>query len=184
MAVLTIVRMGHPVLRQRAEPVEAPAGAAVRRLAADMIETMLAAPGIGLAANQVAVAQRVIVYRMPAERASDLPGDGPVEPRVLLNPVLTPVGAEMLTDWEGCLSIPGLRGVVPRHARIAYSGLDLDGHPVQGEAAGTLARVLQHEVDHLDGILYLDRMPDLRLLCFKEEMQHFPPGTVTARTRA
>ena len=99
---------------------------------------------------------------------------GPRGLSVLINPEIEPVGTEMIPGWEGCLSIPALRGIVPRHAHIRYRGLDLHGNPVEREAKGFHARVVQHEMDHLDGILYLDRMPDLSLLTFNEEIRYFP----------
>ncbi|WP_207456191.1 peptide deformylase [Azospirillum sp. SYSU D00513] len=168
MALLKIARMGHPVLRAMAEPVRDPTDPEIRRLAADMIETMEDAPGVGLAAPQIHVSKRIIVFRVPADRS----GGETVEPTVLINPELEPVGEEMELGWEGCLSIPGLRGVVPRHARIRYRGVGLDGAPIEREAAGFHARVVQHEFDHLNGVLYIDRMPDLRHLAFNEEAHH------------
>lgn len=170
MAVLKIVRMGHPVLLARAEPVAAPVDAEIRRLARDMIETMEDASGAGLAAPQVAVPLRLIVFKVAPERASGTPGDEPFATRVLLNPAITPLDDAVELAWEGCLSIPGMRGAVPRHARIRYTGVDLDGAPVDIEATGFHARVVQHEVDHLDGILYPMRMGDHRLFGFTEEL--------------
>ncbi len=168
MTLLNIARMGRPVLRAKARPVSDPTDPAIRRLARDMIETMLDAPGVGLAAPQVHEPLRLIVVRVPADRA-----DGaPVPETVLVNPELEPIGGGVELGWEGCLSVPGLRGIVPRHARVLYRALDLEGNRIKGEAAGFHARVLQHEVDHLDGVLYLDRMPDLRLLSFNEESHH------------
>jgi peptide deformylase len=169
MAVLKIVRMGHPVLLARALPVEFPADAETRRLARDMIETMEDASGAGLAAPQVAVLLRLIVFRVSEGRATGAPGDSPMGVQVIANPEIEPIEGEPVTAFEGCLSIPGLRGAVPRHAAIRYRGFDLDGNPVAAEASGFHARVVQHEVDHLDGILYPMRMPDLRLLGFTEE---------------
>lgn len=177
MAVLPIVRMGNPVLRRVADPIAVPAQGGfdddLRRLAADMIDTMIAAPGIGLAAPQIDISRRIIVFRVPAERATDQPGDSVTGPQVLINPEIMPLPGEMLLGWEGCLSIPGLRGVVPRHARIRYRGYDLDGNLVEREAAGTHARVIQHELDHLDAVLYLDRMADLATLTYHEELHFF-----------
>lgn len=173
MAILKIARMGHPVLRRRAEPVQLPVPAVVRQLALDMIETMIDAPGIGLAAPQVHVGWRIIVFRVPPERSSGAAGDGPLEPQVLINPEIEALSDEMVSGWEGCLSIPGLRGFVPRSRQIRYRGHGLDGQPVEAEASGTLARVIQHELDHLDGILYPDRMPDLTRLTFTEELKYF-----------
>src|SRR5919199_316552 len=124
------------------------------------------------AAPQVHVGRRLVVLRAPAESR-----DGEEAPaRVLVNPEIEPLDGELVPGWEGCLSIPGLRGLVPRHARLRWRGCDLDGREVSGEAAGMHARVLQHEVDHLDGILYLDRMPDLRQLTFTEEMRYVADG--------
>lgn len=170
MAILKIARMGHPVLRRVADPVPDPADPLVRRLAADMAETMVDAGGVGLAAPQVHESVRLIVFRLPRERRQ--PGEeegGASGVTVLVNPEIVPVGDEMLSGWEGCLSIPGMRGLVPRHARILYRGFDLDGSPIEREATGFHARVVQHEVDHLDGVLYLERMDDLRWLGFNEE---------------
>jgi peptide deformylase len=170
MAVLKIVRMGHPVLLARAAPVALPADAETRRLARDMVETMEDASGAGLAAPQVAVGLRLIVFKVAPERASGAPGDQPMAVRVLANPEIEPIPGEPVLAFEGCLSIPGLRGAVPRHARIRYRGFDLDGHPIEAEAEGFHARVVQHEVDHLDGILYPMRMADFRLFGFTEEL--------------
>lgn len=175
MAILKIARMGHPVLRRTAAPVADPRDPETRRLALDMIETMADAGGVGLAAPQVHVGRRLIVFRVPAERSGRDDGERPLGVTVLVNPEIVPLGDELVPGWEGCLSIPGLRGAVPRHRRIRYRGTDLDGEPVECEAAGFHARVVQHEVDHLDGVLYLDRMNDFRWLGFAEEsMRYFP----------
>jgi peptide deformylase len=174
MALLKIARMGHPVLRARAGEVDDPTAPWVRRLVEDMIETMEDAGGTGVAAPQVHEPHRVVVFRVDGERLTDLPGDGPQDLTVLINPVIELVGAERSFGWEGCLSVPGMRGIVPRHLRIRYRGLGLDGQPIEREAAGFHARVVQHECDHLDGILYPQRMTDLRLLFFIEELQRHP----------
>ena len=169
MAILKIARMGHPVLLQRAEPVADPTSPEVRRLVADMIETMEDASGAGLAAPQVHVPLRLFVFRVPAARIA--PGeDGPVPNTVVINPQVELLGDEMVMRWEGCLSIPGLRAAVPRHARVRYSGVDTDGQPVGAEASGFHAGVVQHENDHLDGILYPMRMHDFRHFGFTEEL--------------
>jgi peptide deformylase len=167
MALLKIARMGHPVLLRVAEPVPDPGAPDIRRLAADMIETMLDAPGVGLAAPQVHVPLRMFVLHIPAERNG---GGERVAPLVVINPRFTPLDDDMAIRWEGCLSIPGLRGAVPRHVRIRYTGVDCDGRAVGGEVDGLHANVVQHEYDHLDGILYTMRMTDLRQLGFIEEM--------------
>jgi peptide deformylase len=158
MAILKIARMGHPVLLREAEPVDDPTHPEIRRLIADMAETMLDAAGIGLAAPQVHVPLRLFVWR-------DQTGVS-----TLVNPELTPVGEETESAWEGCLSIPGLRGCVLRPRRIHFRGRDAEGRPVEGEVEGMTARVMQHETDHLDGILYPMRMEDLSLFGFTDEL--------------
>ena len=170
MAILKIARMGHPVLLQRAEPVADPTAPEIRRLARDMIETMEDAPGAGLAAPQVHVPLRLFVFRVAEGRASGDPEDRPAGNSVVINPVLEPVGEDVRMRWEGCLSIPGMRAAVARHWRIRYRGVDTEGRPVGGEVTGFHAGLVQHEFDHLDGILYPMRMTDFRLFGFTEEM--------------
>jgi peptide deformylase len=174
MALLKIARMGHPVLRESAEPVENPTAPWVRRLIEDMLETMEDAGGTGIAAPQVHAPLRIVTFFVAGERTTDLPSDGEQPLTVLINPVVEPVGAEMALGWEGCLSVPGLRGVVPRYLQVRYRGLGLDGKLIEREAAGFHARVVQHECDHLDGILYPQRMIDHRLLVYTEELQRHP----------
>jgi peptide deformylase len=174
MALLKIARMGHPVLRARAAEIDDPKAPWVRQLVEDMIETMEDAGGTGIAAPQVHVPYRIVVFQVHGERLTDLPGDSEQELTALINPVIEPIGDERAYGWEGCLSVPGLRGVVPRHLRVRYRGVDLDGNPIEREAAGFHARVVQHECDHLDGILYPQRMTDHRLLVFTEELQRHP----------
>ena len=174
MALLKIAHMGHPVLRQRAVPVDDPSAPWVRTLVDDMIETMHDAGGTGLAAPQVHQSHRIVVFMVGEERLTGLPGDDPQPLTVLINPVIEPIGDEMALGWEGCLSVPGLRGVVPRYLRVRYRGLGLGGKTLEREAAGFHARVVQHECDHLDGILYPQRMTDHRLLVYSEELQRHP----------
>ena len=181
MAILKIARMGHPVLLQRAEPVAAPTAPEIRRLVADMIETMEDAQGAGLAAPQVHVPLRLFVFRVNPDRKSDDPLDTAVMPNgVVINPILELIEGDIRPRWEGCLSIPGLRAAVPRPWRIRYSGVDCDGSPVGGEVAGFHAGVVQHEYDHLDGILYPMRMTDFTKFGFNEELSRAgtwtPPG--------
>ncbi len=170
MAILKIARMGHPVLLQRADPVADPGAPEIRRLVADMIETMEDASGAGLAAPQVHVPLRLFVFRVPPERASGEPTDAPVGNTVVINPEIELLGDDRVLRWEGCLSIPGLRAAVPRAPRIRYRGTDCDGNPVGGEVSGFHAGVVQHEYDHLDGILYPMRMTDFSLFGFTEEL--------------
>jgi len=169
MALLKIAKMGNPVLRARAAEVTDPTTPWVRKLVEDMLETMEDAGGTGIAAPQVHAPHRVVTFFVAGERTTDLPGDGPQDLTLLINPVIEPIGNEMALGWEGCLSVSGMRGVVPRYLRIRYRGLGLDGKPIEREAAGFHARVVQHECDHLDGVLYPERMSDLSLLTFIEE---------------
>ena len=170
MAILKIARMGHPVLRMVAKLIEDPTVPAVRQLVANMVETMSDAGGTGLAAPQVHVSRRILVFFVDPGR-----GGGEVPLTVLANPEVELLGEPTAYDWEACLSVPGLRGLVPRQTHVRYSGLTLEGEKVEVEAEGFHARVVQHEFDHLDGILYPQRMDDLSLLMFDEEMRHGLP---------
>jgi peptide deformylase len=161
--------MGHPLLRRVASPVEQFDTPELHRLVDDMIETMRACDGAGLAANQIGVLQRVVVFGV--EHNPRYPDAEPVPFTVLVNPQITPLTAEREAGWEGCLSVPGMRGLVPRYSRIRYRGLDPSGEPLEREVAGFHARVVQHECDHLDGILYPERIGDLRMFGFIEELQ-------------
>jgi len=167
MAILKIARMGHPVLMGKAQLVTDPTAAGVHQLVADMIETMLDAPGIGLAAPQVHVPARIVIFRVPGER--DETDDG-VALTVLINPEIEPLSDEMADGIEGCLSLPEMAGTVSRHTHIRYRAVDLNGEAFEVEAEGYHARVVQHECDHLDGILYPMRMTDLGKLGYAEEM--------------
>jgi len=174
MAILKIARMGHPVLRRLADPVPDPAAPELRRLVADMEETLADIGGAGLAAPQVHVPLRIVIFRVPEERVTGRPDDQPQGLVALVNPVIEPLGDEQELGWEGCLSVPGLRGAVPRFARIRYRAATPGGGAIDHIASGFHARVVQHECDHLDGILYPQRMTDLRLLTFLEEGQRYP----------
>lgn len=176
MAILKIARMGHPVLRRKAAPVSDPTAPEIRRLVQDMLETMEDAGGTGLAAPQVHVPLRLVVFfvsgRRAAAEAADAPGasseDVPLT--VLINPEIEVLSERTVLGPEACLSVPGLVGQVPRFARIRYRGLTLQGRPLEREASGFHARVVQHECDHLDGILYPQRMTDLSQLAFTSEI--------------
>jgi peptide deformylase len=170
MALLKIARMGHPVLVRKANPVPDPGAPEVRRLVADMMETMMDAPGVGLAAPQVFVPLRLFVFRVPGGRASEDPDDVELGNTVLINPELTLIGEERAMAWEGCLSIPDMRAAVPRAPRVHYRGVDCDGNVIEREATGFHARIVQHEYDHLDGILYTMRLTDFRYFGFTEEL--------------
>jgi peptide deformylase len=174
MAILKIARMGHPVLRRRADEVADPTDPALCALVRDMIETLEDIGGAGLAAPQVHVPRRVVIFRVPTERTTGRADDLPAETTILVNPEIEPVGTATELGWEGCLSVPGLRGAVPRASRIRYRGRTLDGERIEREVEGFHARVVQHECDHLDGVLYPQRMNDLSLLTFVEEGLRFP----------
>ncbi len=170
MAILKIARMGHEVLLRNCDPVPDPGAPEIRRLVADMMETMEDAPGVGLAAPQVYVPLRLFVFRVPGSRAAGDPEDAQVGNSVLINPVVELLGEERVLGWEGCLSIPGMRAAVPRANRIRYKGVDCDGNTVTREVTGFHARVVQHEYDHLNGVLYTMRVTDFRLFGFNEEL--------------
>jgi peptide deformylase len=170
MAILKIARMGHPVLLQRCEPVADPGAPEIRRLVRDMLETMDDAGGAGLAAPQVHVPLRLFVYHVSDTRAGDDPEDAPIGDSVLINPEVELLSDQRVLRWEGCLSIPGLRAAVPRAPRIRYRGVDCDGRRIERVASGFHAGLVQHEYDHLDGILYPMRMHDFTLFGFIEEL--------------
>jgi len=155
MSILKILTDDHPILQTKAIPVNDPNHIEIKRLISDMIETMHHAGGVGLAAPQVGVLKRVIVYHVPMQRSDD---GCEIGIRALINPILTPVGAEQKTTIEGCLSLPERTGQVPRWAEVAVEAQDEQNHKVEFIAKGFHARVLQHEVDHLDGILYTQRI--------------------------
>lgn len=171
MAVLPIVRLGHPALRTPAEAV-APARLVERpfqRLIDDMVETMRAAEGVGLAAPQVGFGVQLFVYEA---EDPEVPGRG-IPLRVVVDPMIDPEPGELVYDWEGCLSIPDLRGLVPRHPAVRVRGLDREGRPLDFVAEGFEARIVQHEFDHLNGVVFLDRMRDLHSLAYYDEWEQF-----------
>ena len=212
MPIRPIVRLGHPTLRSVAQAL--PPGIVgepvIQELIDDLIDTMRAAHGIGLAAPQVGTALQVFVYEMapPATPAGPEPpetpeigapgspaGDpapetlaaapetpagqtvpaagGPIPLHVVINPMLTPQAGELVYDWEGCLSIPDLRGLVPRHPAVRVRGLDRRGQALDYVAQGFEARIVQHEFDHLNGVVFLDRMRDLKALAFRDEWERY-----------
>jgi peptide deformylase len=168
MAVRTVLRMGHPLLQRVAAPVARFGTAELRQLVSDMDDTMRALNGAGIAAPQIGVSLRVVIFEVTHNPR--YPEAEPVPYTVLINPVLDPLGDEQDEAWEGCLSVPGLRGLVPRHTNLRYRGFDLDGQPIDRTVTGFHARVVQHEVDHLDGILYPLRVADMRLFGFEDEL--------------
>ncbi len=168
MAIRTVLRMGDPQLLQVAQPVLRFDTPELHSLIADMEDTMRALSGAGLAAPQIGVGLQVAVFGV--ERNARYPDAEPVPYTVLINPVLVPVGSEIDEDWEGCLSVPGMRGLVPRHRRLRYRGRDQYGQEIDRAVSDFHARVVQHECDHLEGILYPMRIRDLRNFGFNEEL--------------
>jgi peptide deformylase len=181
MAILKIARMGHPVLARKADAVADPTAPEIKRLIADMIETMQDASGAGLAAPQVHLPLRVVVFQALAGRDDGLEKSERFEATapltVLINPVIEVVDPAPEGGWEGCLSVPGLRGWVERPRHVRYAGYDQEGKRIVRTAKGFHARVVQHECDHLDGILYPQRMNDLKKLLFESEIQYWVKQT-------
>lgn len=166
MAVKQILKMGDARLLRQAKPVERFDTPELRDLLQDMFDTMVAANGAGLAAPQIGVDLQVVVFGF--NRNERYPEAPPVPMTVLINPTITPIGDEQVDGWEGCLSVPGLRGMVPRWQRIRYRGFDAKGEPIDREVDGFHARVVQHECDHLVGILYPMRIKDFTQFGFTE----------------
>ncbi|MFQ6022878.1 MAG: peptide deformylase [Acidiferrobacterales bacterium] len=168
MAIRRVLKMGDPLLYRKAGPVEQLNTPELDTLIADMFDTMEALNGAGLAAPQIGVLKRVVIFGFEANPR--YPDAEPVPTTVLINPVIEPMGDETEEGWEGCLSVPGLRGLVTRHAKIRYTGSDQRGDPIDRTVSGFHARVVQHECDHLDGILYPMRLKDIRDMGFEETL--------------
>lgn len=175
MTVRQVLRMGDPRLRRVSEPLTPQARGSLASLLQDMRDTMSALNGVGLAAPQIGVALRVVIFGTGASNPR-YPDAEIIHPTVLINPELEPLGALVELDWEGCLSVPGLRGMVPRYRELRYRGVDELGRGIDRRVGGFHARVVQHEVDHLDGILYPMRMTDMSQFGFAEEL--FPDRDV------
>jgi peptide deformylase len=168
MAIREVLKMGDPRLLAVAEPVREFGTPELENLLADMRDTMRDLDGAGLAAPQIGVGLRVVIFGM--DYNPRYPDAAPVPYTVLINPQLTPLGEEMEDGWEGCLSVPGMRGVVPRYRALRYTGVDAQGQPIDRSVNDFHARVVQHEVDHLDGILYPLRIRDLTQFGFTESL--------------
>lgn len=166
MAIRTVLRMGDPVLLQKAAPVERFDTLELHALIKDMEDTMEHMNGAGIAAPQIGVSLRVVIFGVG--KNPRYPDAEEVPYTVLVNPMLSPVGKEMEDGWEGCLSVPGMRGIVPRYERLHYTGFDQYGKPIDRLVSGFHARVVQHECDHLDGILYPMRIRDLATFGFTD----------------
>lgn len=175
MAIKPVLRMGSPSLYQPSEAVTAFDTPELHALIQDMQDTMAAMNGAGIAAPQIGVNLRVVIFGVGSNPR--YPDAEQVPFTILINPVLQPIGTVMEDGWEGCLSVPGLRGVVPRHARLHYTGCDPFGKPIDRLVSGFHARVVQHECDHLDGILYPMRIVDLRQFGFNDVL--FPDADIT-----
>jgi peptide deformylase len=174
MAVREVLRIGDPALLRRAEAVSEFNTPALDALIEDMFETMAACDGAGLAAPQIGVGLRIVIFGV--EHNPRYPDAEVVSQTVLINPQIMPLRDEMDEDWEGCLSVPGMRGLVPRFTHIHYKGFDPQGRAFEREVSGFHARVVQHECDHLDGILYPQRIQDMRYFGFTEEL--FAEGSI------
>jgi len=161
-----VLKMGDPRLLERSQPVEAFGTVQLRELIADMRDTMVQLSGAGLAAPQIGVPLRVVIFGVTQNPR--YPDAEEVPDTVLINPVITPIGEEMEEAWEGCLSVPGMRGVVPRFMRVRYQGFDESGQAIDRSVEGFHSRVVQHECDHLDGILYPMRIRDMSKFGFVE----------------
>jgi len=168
MPVKEVLKMGHPLLRQKAQPVIKFNSPELLSLLSDMLDTMRALNGVGLAAPQIGVSLRVVIFAV--ESNPRYPDAEPVPQTILINPDIQPLSEELEAGWEGCLSVPGMRGLVPRYKHIRYSGYSKFGERLVREASGFHARVVQHEVDHLDGVLYPFRMPDLTHFGFEQTL--------------
>ncbi len=170
MTVRRVLKMGDPLLYRRADPVpeEEFGSGALAELVRDMFDTMAALNGAGLAAPQIGVSRRVVIFEVQVNPR--YPQAEAVPRTVLVNPRLEPIGTETEDGWEGCLSVPGLRGMVSRYSNLRYTGFDERGEPMDRTVSGFHARVVQHECDHLDGILYPMRLKDIRLLGFEDTL--------------
>ncbi|MEM6457151.1 MAG: peptide deformylase [Acidobacteriota bacterium] len=174
MPVRPIVRLGHPALRTAAEALDPQRvhDDDVQALIDDLIDTMHDANGVGLAAPQIGIGLQLFIWRAITARTDpEAVPEAPV--RTVINPMLEPLSGALVTDWEGCLSIPDLRGLVPRRPAVRLHGLDRRGEPMALTLEDYEARIVQHEYDHLNGIVFLDRMPDLRSLAFRDEWQAY-----------
>ena len=175
MSILKIARIGHPVLHKESSPVDNIEDPSIKQLIQDMTETMLDANGVGLAAPQVHCSKQIMIFRIPE---TDKEGNETIESKqikimALINPKILQFSKETENHWEGCLSIPGMLGLVKRFSKISYEGLDLNGNIIRQEAEGLHARIFQHEFDHLKGIVYTHRLVDHKAYGFVEEIEEY-----------
>ena len=172
MSILKIARLGHPILQKKTSIVKNIPNISINQLINDMTETMLDAKGIGLAAPQVHISKQVIIFRIPKDE-EEKSKNNTIEITALINPKISKISEETDTQWEGCLSIPGMIGLVKRYSKINYEGFDMKGNLIKKEAEGLHARIVQHEFDHLKGILYLNRLVDSRAFGFVNEIEEY-----------
>ena len=168
MAILKIAKLGHPVLIKKTNEINDLSKVDLKRIVFDMSQTMIDSNGIGLAAPQIYLSHRIFIYRNP-----DIEEEEKINISVFINPTVEKISDETEDDWEGCLSIPGMSGLVRRYKRIKYSAMDLNGKDITGEAEGLHARVIQHEFDHLNGILYTSRLVHKNAFGYSEEIEKF-----------
>ena len=170
MAILKIAKIGHPILLKKTEEVKEIGSDSIKKIIYDMSSTMLDAKGIGLAAPQVHIGKSILIYRNPEIKNEE---NSNIQITALINPVVDKISDETNDSWEGCLSIPGMLGLVRRYSKIRYTGFDLDGNKITNEVEGLHARVIQHEYDHLNGILYTNRLAHKDAFGFEEEIENY-----------
>jgi len=168
MSILKISRLGHPILLKKAKPIKNISNPEVKRIIHDMTETMIDARGIGLAAPQVHISKQILIFRN-----LDEDNENEIKITALINPKLIKISDETENEWEGCLSIPGMLGLVKRYKTIKYEGFDMEGNLIQKKAEGMDARVVQHEFDHLMGILYINRLADKNAYGYADEIEEY-----------
>ena len=168
MSILKIAKLGHPVLLKKTKKIIEFSSDSLKKIIYDMSETMIDYKGIGLAAPQVHLSKKIIIFRNP-----DIEEKSKIHITPLINPIFEPLSEEKEDDWEGCLSIPGMQGLVRRYKKISYSGYDIDGNKITNNVEGLHARVIQHEVDHLNGVLYTERLADKKAFGFEHEIIEF-----------
>jgi len=170
VSILKIAKIGHPILLKKTEEVKEIGSDSIKKIVYDMSNTMLDAKGIGLAAPQVHISKSILIFRNPEIENNE---DSKIQITALINPIIEKIGEETNDSWEGCLSIPGMLGLVRRYSKIRYTAFDLEGSKVTNEAEGLHARVVQHEYDHLNGILYTTRLAHKDAFGFEEEIENY-----------
>tara|TARA_Y100000591_G_scaffold228001_1_gene199019 strand:- start:1221 stop:1757 length:537 start_codon:yes stop_codon:yes gene_type:complete len=165
MSILKIAKIGHPILLKKGTEIKDFSEENIKKIIYDMSETMIDYNGIGLAAPQIHISKRIIIFRNPEKEEKDK-----IQITALINPTFKPINNDQEDDWEGCLSIPGMQGLVRRFKKISYSGYDINGNKIENLAEGLHARVVQHEIDHLNGVLYTERLADNKAFGFEKEI--------------